>query len=80
MCAQIKELFIEYPWLRVAIILLVLFDGSMKLIAMWKAARNSETGWFIVLAILNTIGILPIFYLVMHNKKHRADQSLTAID
>ncbi len=33
-----------------------------KLLSMWKSARKKQVGWFIVLALLNTIGILQILY------------------
>jgi hypothetical protein len=41
----------------------------MKLIALWKAARNNHLAWFVCLAIFNTIGLLPIIYLVMNKQK-----------
>lgn len=48
------------PW----IILLILWSLVWKLIALWKAARNGHMTVFIVLAILNTAGILEIAYIV----------------
>lgn len=56
-------------WLIIVIALLALFDSVMKLIALWKAARNNHLVWFICLAIFNTIGILPIVYLVLNKQK-----------
>ncbi len=56
-------------YLNLPIILaLVLFDVVMKSIAMWKSARNSHLVWFIFLAILNTVGILPIIYIILDKK------------
>jgi hypothetical protein len=52
----------------VAAILLALWDGTWKLIAMWKSARRNQIGWFICLAIFNTAGILPILYIVLFPK------------
>ena len=46
------------------IILLALWEGVWKCIALWKSARNKQLAWFICLAIFNTIGILPILYIV----------------
>ncbi|MFA5880491.1 MAG: DUF5652 family protein [Candidatus Margulisiibacteriota bacterium] len=34
-----------------------------KGIALWKAARNNASAWFIVFMILNTAGILEIIYI-----------------
>ena len=56
-------------WLIVVITILALFDSVMKLIALWKSARNNHLAWFICLAIFNTVGILPIVYLVLKRKK-----------
>ena len=56
-------------WMIILIVILVLFDSVMKLIALWKSARNNHLVWFICLAIFNTIGILPIVYLVLNKQK-----------
>jgi hypothetical protein len=56
-------------WLIILIVILALFDSVMKLIALWRAARNNHLVWFIFLAIFNTIGILPIVYLVLNRQK-----------
>ena len=56
-------------WLIILIVILALFDSVMKLIALWRAARNNHLVWFIFLAIFNTIGILPIVYLVLNKQK-----------
>jgi hypothetical protein len=50
------------------IIPLVIWDGVWKLIAMWKSARNNQLAWYICLAIFNTIGILPILYILLFQK------------
>jgi hypothetical protein len=50
------------------IILVAIWDGVWKLIAMWKSARNNQLAWFICLAIFNTAGILPILYIVLLRK------------
>lgn len=56
-------------WMIILIVVLALFDAVMKVIAMWKSARNNHLVWFIFLAIFNTIGILPIVYLVLNKQK-----------
>lgn len=52
----------------VVVILLAIWDGVWKLIAMWKSARQNQMAWYICLAIFNTIGILPILYLMLFQK------------
>jgi len=50
------------------VILLAIWDGIWKLIALWKSARHDQLAWFICLAIFNTIGILPILYILFFQK------------
>jgi hypothetical protein len=66
---QLKDMLHQNHWMLWVIIILCLWDGIWKMISIWKAARNNELGWFIVLAILNTVGILPIIYILLIDKK-----------
>lgn len=52
----------------VIVVLLAIWDGVWKLIALWKSARNNELAWFICLAIFNTVGILPMLYIFFFQK------------
>lgn len=40
-----------------------------KGIALWKAARNSDKTWFVILLIVNTLGLLEILYIFIFGKK-----------
>jgi len=57
------------PALFVVICILVIWDVVWKGIALWKAARNNHVAWFICIFILNTVGILPIIYILLNRKK-----------
>lgn len=60
------------PWFPVLIpilILAIVWEAVWKIIAMWKSARNNHLEWFICIAVLNTLGILPIIYLFLHRQK-----------
>lgn len=46
-----------------AVIFITIWEGTWKLVALWKAARRNQHGWFAAIFILNTAGILPITYL-----------------
>jgi len=59
------------PWLLPTIIIAAIWDAVWKLIAMWKAGRHNHLAWFICIAIFNTIGILPIIYLLINRKKQK---------
>ena len=51
------------------LVLLALWDGVWKVIAMWKSARNNQLAWYICLVIFNTLGVLPILYILFFQKK-----------
>jgi hypothetical protein len=40
-----------------------------KGLALWRAAKKSEKKWFILLLIINTVGILEILYLFVFSKQ-----------
>ncbi len=61
--------FPGYYW--ILILLLILWDGTWRIIAMWKAARANKLGWFIALGIISSIGILPIIDLLVVHKKEQ---------
>ena len=65
---MIPEIF-HNPWFIILIIVLGLWSGIWKIIGLWRSARNNELAWFICIAIFNTLGILPIIYLLMDKKK-----------
>jgi TRAP-type mannitol/chloroaromatic compound transport system permease small subunit len=57
-------------WLLPLIVILSLWEIVWKIIAMWKSARNNDLVWFIFIAVFNTLGILPIIYILLHKKKN----------
>ena len=42
---------------------LVIWSLIWKGLALWQAARRNEQKWFIVLLIVNTVGVLELIYL-----------------
>ncbi len=42
-----------------------------KGLALWKTGRNNQPCWFVLLLIMNTVGILPILYLTFFQGKKR---------
>lgn len=57
------------PGIRVLLALVVVWSLIWKGIALWKAARNSQTAWFVIMLIVNTAGILEIIYIFALGKK-----------
>ncbi len=54
---------------EVLIVILILWEFIWKMIALWKTGRRNQLVWFICIAVFNTVGILPIIYLLIHRKK-----------
>jgi predicted membrane protein len=68
-------------WLLVVILI---WSVVWKLLALWKSARKNHVVWFIVLAIVNTVGILEILYIyvfsemTMKNKAKKTEKEQKA--
>lgn len=59
-------------WLIPVIVIVSIWDVVWKLIAMWRAAQNKHPAWFICIFIFNTIGILPIIYILLNKEKQES--------
>jgi hypothetical protein len=67
---EIFESTLPLPlWLFIVIAILTTWESVWKIIAFWKSARNNHLGWFICIALFNTMGILPIIYILTHKKE-----------
>lgn len=53
---------------QLALFLMVLWTLPWKGVALWKAAQLKKKWWFIVLLVVNTLGILDIFYIFVFSK------------
>jgi len=60
------------PGFAGATVLLIIIAAIWSLVwkgmALWKAARGGSKVWFVVLLIVNTVGILEILYLYVFSK------------
>ncbi len=45
-------------------ILIVIAEIVLKGVSLYRSARNGQKYWFIALLIINTLGILPLIYLI----------------
>ena len=61
-----EQLFTQYSWI---LVVLALWSLPWKGWALWKAARLHDIAWFIALLILNTLGILEIFYVFIFSRR-----------
>lgn len=53
------------PWFYILIAWAVTWKG----IALWYSARSRQLVWYIVLLVVNTVGILEIIYLAFFRKE-----------
>lgn len=60
---------IDLPvWSLFIIVPLVLWSLFWKALALWHAAKRGNKIWFVVLFLVNTVGILDIIYLILAGK------------
>lgn len=55
------------------LVLIIIWSLTWKGLALWKAGQQQDKVWFVVLLVLNTIGILPILYLYIFSKKTKTN-------
>ena len=55
----------ENPWVAITVLA---WSLAWKGMALWRSARNNERNWFVVLLVVNTLGLLEIFYLFLWDK------------
>jgi methionyl-tRNA synthetase len=53
------------PWL---LLVIAVWSLAWKLGALWKSARKGSIIWFIVIGLVNTVGILEILYIFIFSK------------
>jgi len=57
------------PFVLLAILgILALWTVAIKGFALWHAARNRQIAWFVVILVVNTLGLLELVYLLAFRK------------
>ncbi|MFA5163305.1 MAG: DUF5652 family protein [Patescibacteria group bacterium] len=57
---DLNSFIIDFVWVFV---LLMIWQLVWKGLALWKAGKRQDKVWFVILFLLNTLGILDIIYL-----------------
>ncbi len=60
-----QEILTDNIWIIIALLAWTL---AWKGVALWKAARNGQKEWFVVLLVVNTLGLLEILYVYYFGK------------
>ncbi len=67
--------FGQHMWIFASLItFLILWSLAWKGFALWTAARKGSKVWFVILLVLNTLGILEIIYIFLVAKHGKQDQ------
>jgi len=63
-----------FPGMTFGIVMLVLIIWTIywKYQALWHAAKHNNKVWFVVLLLVNTLGILEILYLHVFSKNNKS--------
>ena len=56
------------PVMMIILLAFIIWSLIWKGIALWKAARNNQQAWYVVMLIVNTLGILEILYIYVFSK------------
>ena len=67
------EQFLAQNWL--VLTLIGIWTLPWKGVALWKAARLKQKGWFVTLLIINTLALLDILYIFVLSKRTSADKN-----
>jgi hypothetical protein len=60
---------LDSKYLVLIIFLAAAWTIPWKGVALWKAARNGNRIWFVVLLLLNTLAILEILYIFIFSRR-----------
>ncbi|GEM_PF-590597 len=52
-----------WAWLAAIMPIFIIWGLFWKGFALWRAAQNKQGWWFLILLVINTMGILEIVYL-----------------
>lgn len=65
---KLKDMTGEFLARPEGLILVVLWTGIWKGIALWKAAGKRQLVWFVLVLFFNTLGLLEILYIFWLNR------------
>jgi len=72
---NLAELLTGHLWV---VVLILLWTLPWKAAALWRSARRAQLGWFLVMTVVNTLGILEILYIFFFSQEKVTPQPSTA--
>lgn len=72
--------FVNEPWFVPVALIVLAWTLAWKGFALWRAAKDDSTLWFVLILILNTLGVLEIVYIfaISPMNKKLADKTARA--
>ena len=64
------------PLVTCLLIALIVWTIVWKGLALWKAGQKGQKWWFIIMLVVNTLGILEIIYYFFVGKKSKAAKTV----
>ena len=59
-------------WIIALVVVLGIWEAVWKAIALWRAGNDRNLLWFVLMFVLNTVGILEIIYIFGISQPRRA--------
>lgn len=50
----------------VLLLVVIAWDIAWRGVGLWRASRHNHLSWFVVILLINSVGILPIIYILTH--------------
>lgn len=63
-----NQSLLEFIFRPEVVIPLLAWTTFWKGLALWKAARTKQLTWFVILLLINTVGLLEIAYIYYLNR------------
>lgn len=51
--------------------LAILWSLPWKGVALWRAARQNQLNWFVIMLVINTLAILEILYIFIFSRRKK---------
>ncbi|MBI2665371.1 hypothetical protein HYX12_01990 [Candidatus Woesearchaeota archaeon] len=67
MMEYMYSIYQEPGWMIIGVTLVGLWSLIWKGIGLWYTGKYQQKGWFIAILFLNTLGLLPMIYLLWFN-------------
>ena len=67
-------LFFLSAGMRPVLFCLVMVDLVLKGFSLYKSAQKGQKVWFVALLVINSLGVLPLIYLLIQNNSDSKSQ------